>query len=74
MSVNLKTIKEELLDPIDRDLREIADAIVTSDGTCSDYLESQIQQLDELLDRYNAAVALLKDVSKQNNIEAISVR
>ncbi len=74
MSVNLKTIKEELLDPIDRDLREIADAIVTSDGTCADYLESQIQQLDELLDRYNAAVALLKDVSKQNNIEAISVR
>ena len=71
MSVNLKTIKEALLDPIDRNLLEIADeiadTIVTSDGTSLHHLESQIQRLEALLDRYNAAVAVLKDASKESD-------
>ena len=71
MSVNLKTTKEALLDPIDRELLEIADEIAdtigTSDGTSLQRLESQIQRLETLLDRYNAAVTVLKDVSEQRD-------
>ena len=71
MSIKLKTIKEALLDPIDRDLLEIADeiadTIVTSEGTSLHRLESQIQRLETLLDRYNAAVTVLKDVSEQRD-------
>ena len=66
ISINLKIIKKVLLDAIDREFLEIANTIVTWDGTSSHCLESQIYKLEELLDRYNATVAVLKDASKWN--------
>ena len=54
------------MDSIDTELREIVDVIVAWDGTVLHFLEFEIQRLEELLDRYNTAVIVLKNVSERN--------